>query len=74
MTVLGEICGLALCPLCAAKYKEFVKRDPENASVVRASISSSEGLVAHVNLGQDEGNIRFVEKHLLDVQGVLEEE
>ena len=65
---------LALCPLCAAKYKEFVKRDSENATVVRASISSSEQLVVHVGLGQDAGSIRFVEKHLSDVQGVLEEE
>ena len=65
---------LALCPLCAAKYKEFVKRDSENAPIVRASISSSEHLVMHVVLGQDVGSIRFVEKHLLDVQGVLEEE
>ena len=67
---------LALCPLCAAKYKEFVKRDSENASVVRANISSSEQLVVHVDLGQDMGmgSIRFVEKHLLDVRGVLEEE
>ena len=67
---------LALCPLCAAKYKEFVKRDSENASAVRASISSSEQLVVRVDLGQDMGmrSIRFVEKHLLDIQGVLEEE
>ena len=65
---------LALCPLCAAKYKEFVKRDSQEAPVVRASISSSEQLVVHVGLGQDVGSIRFVEKHLLDVQGVLEEE
>ena len=65
---------LAFCPLCAAKYKEFVKRDSENATVVRAGISSSEQLAVHVGLGHDVGSIRFVEKHLLDVQGVLEEE
>ena len=64
---------LALCPLCAAKYKEFVKRDSENATVVRAGISSPEQLVVPVSLGHDVGSIRFVEKHLLDVQGVLEE-
>ena len=68
------VAHLALCPLCAAKYKEFVKRDSENTHVVRASISSPEQLVVHVDLGQDVGSIRFVEKHLLDVQGVLEEE
>ena len=68
------VAHLALCPLCAAKYKEFVKRDSENTHVVRASISSPEQLVVHVDLGQDVGSIRFVEKHLLGVQGVLEEE
>ena len=65
---------LAFCPLCAAKYKELVKRDSKNTHVVRASISSSELLVVPVDLGQDVGSIRFVEKHLLDVQVVLEEE
>ena len=64
---------LAFCPLCAAKYKELVKRDSKNTHVVRASISSSELLVVPVDLGQDVGSIRFVEKHLLDVQVVLEE-
>ena len=51
-----------------------MKRDSENATVVRAGISSSEQLAVHVGLGHDVGSIRFVEKHLLDVQGVLEEE
>ena len=65
---------LALCPLCAAKYKEFVKRNPKYASTVRNSISSSEHLIVDIDLGRETGSIRFVEKHLLDVRGVLEEE
>ena len=65
---------LALCPVCAAKYKEFVKRDSDNATLVCTSIRSSEELVVPVNLGQDEGSIRFVEKHLVDVLAVLDEE
>ncbi len=65
---------LALCPICAAKYKEFVKRDNETAAVVRTNICSSEELVVPVKLGQEVGSIRFVEKHLVDVRGVLKEE
>lgn len=65
---------LALCPLCGAKYKEFVKRDPKYTSTIRKSISSSEHLIVDVDLGREAGSIQFVEKHLLDVQGVLEVE
>ena len=65
---------LALCPVCAAKYKEFVKRDSNNATLVCTSIRSSEKLVVSVNLGQDEGSIRFVEKHLVDILAVLDQE
>ena len=64
---------LALCPLCAAKYKEFVKRDSENATVVHTGISSSEKLDVPVDLFHDVGSIRFVETHLSDVRGVLKE-
>lgn len=65
---------LALCPVCAAKYKEFVKRDSNNAISVSQSVCSSEELVVPVSLGQDVGSIRFVERHLVDVRAVLEVE
>ncbi len=65
---------LALCPICAAKYKEFVKRDSDNATLVCKSIRTSEEFAVPVNLGQDVESIRFVEKHLWDVRAVLEEE
>ena len=51
-----------------------MKRDSDNATLVCTSIRSSEELVVPVNLGQDEGSIRFVEKHLVDVLAVLDEE
>ena len=65
---------LALCPVCAAKYKEFVKRDSDNNTVLRAGISALDELAVGVELGQEVGTIRFVEKHLLDIQGMLEVE
>ena len=68
---------LALCPVCAAKYKEFVKRDEGNEKKVRAGISLSEidePITVEVTLGQEDGSIRFVQRHLLDVHGVLEAE
>ena len=65
---------LALCPVCAAKYKEFVKRDSNNASSLCKCIRLSKELVVFVRLGQYEGSIRFVEKHLVDIRAVLEEE
>ena len=62
---------LALCPVCAAKYKEFVKSDDDNATALRADISSLDELEITIKLGQQDGSIRFVEKHLLDIQGIL---
>ena len=65
---------LALCPVCAAMYKEFVKRDFGNAAVVRESVSASKELAVPVSLGKDVGSIRFVQTHFVDVHAVLEEE
>ena len=69
---------LALCPVCAAKYKEFVKGDDDNATALRAGISSLDNsldkLAIRIKLGQQDGSIQFVETHLLDIQGILKEE
>ena len=68
---------LALCPVCAAKYKEFVKRDEGNEKKVRTGISLSgidEPITVKVRLGKEDKSIRFVQRHLLDVQGILEAE
>ena len=65
---------LALCPLCAAKYKELVKRDAEITAAFYKKISALVGLVVETELGQEVGSIRFVERHLLDIQGILKEE
>ncbi len=65
---------LALCPVCAAKYKEFVKKgDDDNATALRAGISISplDKLAIPIKLGQKDGSIRFVETHLSDIQEIL---
>ena len=64
----------ALCPLCAAKFKEFVKRDDNQSQRLRNEIVKRENLHLLLNLGRETGTIRFVEKHLVDVQGLLAEE
>jgi len=65
---------LALCPLCAAKFKELVKRDEKRCRGLRDQISSAEELHFALVFGKELGSIRFVEKHLLDIQGLLAEE
>ena len=65
---------VALCPLCAAKFKELVKRDEKQRQRLREDIVNSEELRMGLELGKESGSIRFVEKHLLDIRGFLAEE
>lgn len=62
---------LALCPECAARYKEFLKRD-ENAmkNLYHALINSTEPEVP-LKLGELETNLRFVETHWQDMKTIL---
>ena len=62
---------VALCPLCAAKFKEFVKRDEMHCHDLRDRIERGGELRFDIDLGEKTGSIRFVEKHLLDIQGLL---
>lgn len=65
---------IAFCPLCAAKFKELVKRDEKQRRRLRDDIVNSEELRVGLKLGKEVGSIRFVEKHLLDIQGIMAEE
>ena len=62
---------LALCPLCAAMYQEFVKRDEEQEAELYQALQSAEGLEVPVRLGEGETSVRFVEIHLQDMKTVL---
>ena len=67
----GEAQFLALCPLCAAKYKEFVKRDEEQEAELYHALQNADGLDVPLNLGEWETSIRFVETHWRDMKTIL---
>jgi hypothetical protein len=64
---------LALCPLCAAKYDEFVKTDDEVMAELREEIVSAEDYEIPISLGDEQTSIRFVETHLHDLKVIMDE-
>lgn len=67
---------LALCPLCAAKYQQLLKKDNDAQGQFLDSISSAENAenAIPLDLGNIEGgSIKFVETHLCDLQAILEQ-
>jgi hypothetical protein len=64
---------LALCPLCAARYKEFVKRYPIAMDQLSRALKTSNEPEVPVNLGELQTSIRFVETHWLDIKTILQE-
>jgi len=64
---------LALCPVCAAMYNEFVKKDqPAMAQLQKAFLNSSSPEIP-LHLDSD-STIRFVESHWLDIKTILNRE
>jgi hypothetical protein len=68
---------LALCPVCAAKYNEFVK-SPKNQycdikkDIIDFDFSNSEDDYAiDIKFNEEPAKIRFTEKHLRDIKTVL---
>ena len=70
---------LALCPLCDAKFVEFVLQEDAEMGKLRAGIlrssSPKEGAESQpcidVQFGSDRASIRFTERHLLDLSTLL---
>jgi hypothetical protein len=62
---------LALCPVCAAQYTEFVKRDADEHERVRGDIASAEKPVIPLRLASGSATLRFVGSHFIDLQAVL---
>lgn len=65
---------LALCPLCAAKYKEFIKRDTVAMSKLKELLIKAEAPTINVNLDKVQTDIGFVETHLSDIKTILRAE
>ena len=63
---------LALCPLCAAMYKEFVKCDEVAMKDLQHAMKNSDEPEVSLNLGEVKTSIRFVESHQHDIQTILQ--
>ena len=62
---------LALCPLCAAMYKEFVKRDETAMRELHDTLKNSGELEVQLELGELKTSIRFVKPHFHDIKTIL---
>lgn len=63
---------LALCPLCAAMYEEFVKNDEDTMVELREKLVSTDNGDVPITLGDQETSIRFVETHFHDLKIIVE--
>ena len=64
---------LALCPLCAAMYKEFVKQDEGAMETFKNALMNSDKPEVSLQLGGLSTSVRFVESHWHDVRTILQE-
>ena len=64
---------LALCPLCAAMYEEFIKSDGDAMADLRNKLVSTVDCDVPITLGDQETSIRFVETHHHDLKVIIDE-
>jgi len=62
---------LALCPLCAAMFKEFVKRDEDAMETFKDALMNLDKLEISLQLGDRKRSIQFVESHFSDIKTIL---
>ncbi|MCY3682401.1 MAG: hypothetical protein OXH16_13450 [Gemmatimonadetes bacterium] len=68
-----EVQFLALCPECAARYKEFVKRDKSALrALYHALMKDSDKPEVSLKLGELKTSLRFVETHWQDMKTILQ--
>ncbi len=63
---------LALCPECAARYKEFIKRDETAMKDLYHAMKNSDDLEVPLKLGELDTSIKFVETHRQDMKTILQ--
>ena len=67
---------LALCPVCAARYKIFVKGDDDAMRELLGGISdhdeSDDECEFSIEIGLEESTVRFTLTHLVDIRTVFE--
>lgn len=62
---------LALCPECAAEYKEYVKKDPKARETFHDALKNSDNPQIHLESHGRAIRIWFEDKHWLDLKTVL---
>ena len=62
---------LALCPLCAARYKEFVKSDENVMLALKDTLIGADSPELLLNFGEYKSSLRFVETHFCDIKTIL---
>ena len=62
---------IALCPLCAAMYKEWVKKDKTAMQRLKEMIMKSDNPEIPILLGELETTLRFVETHFQSIKIIL---
>ena len=67
-----EAQSIALCPLCAAMYKEFVIRDKNAMKELHRVLKDSDDLEVPLQLGELATSIRFVQTHRQDMKTILQ--
>ncbi len=68
---------LALCPLCAAKYKELAQRSVQAMNDLKQALRNADiegSLEVPLSLGEKEGMVKlcFTQRHLIDIQAMLD--
>ena len=63
---------LALCPVCAAKYKEFVKSDEDAMKALHDALKSSDKPEVPLALGECEARLWFVGTHWQDMKTIIQ--
>ena len=63
---------IALCPLCAAMYNEFVKHNEGAMKSLKNALMNSEKSEVTLQLGELGTSVRFVERHFMDIRAIIE--
>ena len=63
---------IALCPLCAAMYNEFVKHDEGAVESLKNALINSEDAEVPLQLGELNTSLRFVKIHFDDINTILQ--
>lgn len=77
LTIEEEAQHIALCPLCSAKYREYIKNDKQASLDLSKFLSDSgkmesDNYIIPLNFGAERASLKFVEIHYNDIFDVLE--